>query len=150
MAQLTGTFSISGGRRHFKRLATGNIPANNSVWNSLRLAMPSLHAEYNILDVVVHVENQQTLHVVTDDEAATIAMAQDGSTQTIKRVSERLRHQDRAVDSALEDTWLAMWRHPFDFPILRAEELILVVPPADDGGTPTGDYFVDMLVVPSR
>lgn len=121
---------------------TGLITANNANYNGFDVNIPNDMALAWCTKIRVWTESHQTLPGLADDEMAMLHLNR-GADQIASGIpSKRVVTVGNDTAGTVPIHNLYEWDEPFSV-ILRADDNIqFFMPPADDGGTPVGDYRV--------
>lgn len=136
---------------HNDRLAfaTVNVGADNDEWNSIALTLPDTYRLLQLLAMSVIANSAQTIHPAVATETCQFRLDRAGST-IFGRMAPRqpMRMASGNVAATGPDSWIQSWdTHDIaNLPQIRpADILFFEAPPADDGGTPTGNYTVNVM-----
>ncbi len=149
MATLTNNMAIQSHEvaQRLMVLASGVIVADNSAWNRVESSFPEGEfKEAFIRDIYFTALNAQTIHVLTEDESVSVHLLRNNTT-----VSNWVTMSEPAYTSGDNDTkdrWFCTIVNPFqNTKVYPGDILVFVAPPADDGGTPVGDYAISLTVL---
>lgn len=118
-----------------------SITVNNSVWNSITWYVPA-SIKLGILEIIaVEAFGAATVHDLdADGEYGMLAIARQAQQNIYARVPSRRCHY---TGRSAAKTQLTFWGQAEvgHIQVMAGDYLELQVPPPDDHGTPTGDYY---------
>ncbi len=125
-----------------------NASTTGDEWSTVQLAIPSDILDGYIYQMqVVSTNSPATARNMDQQRERVVVSLLKGaglagvpSLRTIE-ASEELANGSNDVNSGVPSAWVARFP-PLNVHVVGADQLSLVLPPADDSGTPTADYSV--------
>lgn len=131
-------------------LYRNTVAANNATDNVLAWTTPAdINPNSYIRQAVVTTTGAQTHHVVAGDTVAVhMTMERGGQRHSVDITSERILDGFNGGGGTAENLWTCQFNPIYLQPYtIEAGDLInFVCPPSDDGGSPTGDYILEIMV----
>lgn len=115
-----------------------NLDVNNNGWNNLYFYVPSLMGEAMVTAISIRANNSASAHASSQIEGGMVFVTRDGNLMRGPVAS------DNHTVNFIATLWILQWTNPFHLPIRGGDIIEMYVPPADDSGSPSGDYTIEV------
>jgi len=120
-----------------------NIDCVNTTRNKLQVPFPGNLSSARLRRITTWVDDVATLHnLVGDFERCAVAQLRGGD--NLSGLSPSSSVQQFGEGASL-DGWICEWLEPFHMRMYPGDEIQFYLSPADDNGSPTGDYNIGLL-----
>ncbi len=141
-AQLLDVVHMNPMARLLNLQSAADIAANNATYNIFDIVLPEQFSQADLLTLTIRVKSAQTLPAVNQEELPIMTLLRNGQELFSFIPAERTWQGSAAGTATNPDSNFYYFLRPLPALVLPNDVIRIIAPPADDGGSPTGDYSV--------
>ncbi len=131
------------GPAKFSSWVSGAINHNSVNQAAISFLVPGSINTAILARIVIITEGPQTHHPLDENERGILGLYRGG--RNFSNAVQSTRHSNQLETGSAAVAWTMEWTFPLLFRVRTGDRIQLNVPPADDGGSPTGDYQLSTI-----